>query len=102
MTLGRMMTRRVCLSFGLALAVACLLAAKRAGPTPDPDGIGIVYVYFPSLCAAPGDASDCHEIQQVSRPSFTSMEACLAHADDELSQAHNPRVMASCMKQREG
>ena len=96
------MTKRFCLSFGVALAVATVLLTHRDGPTPDPDGPGVVYVYFPSLCAEPGDPSDCHEISRPPRPSFDSMAACSAHADAELRQEHNPRLMASCMRQREG
>jgi hypothetical protein len=102
MNIKRIMTMRFCLSFGVTLAVASVLLEQRSGPAPNPEGAGIVYVYFSSLCAMPGDASDCHEIPQPKRPSFGSMAACSAHADVELQMAHNPRVMASCMKQREG
>jgi hypothetical protein len=101
MSIRRLMTKRLCLSFGATLIVAGVLAAQRTGPAPDPEGMGIVYVYYPSLCAQPGDSRDCHEIKQPARPSFDSMAACSAYADVELSEAHNPRVMASCMKQRE-
>jgi hypothetical protein len=101
MNIRRMMTKRFCLSIGATLAVASVLAVERSGPAPDPEGSGIVYVYFPSLCAAPGDPRDCHEIDRPVRPSFSSMAACSAHADVELQQEHNPRLMASCMKQRE-
>ena len=101
MNVKRMMSKRFCLSIGVMLAVASVLVAERSGPAPDPEGAGIVYVYFPSLCAAPGDARDCHEIERPVRPSFSSMAACSAYADVELSQEHNPRLMASCMKQRE-
>jgi hypothetical protein len=97
-----MMTTRFCLSLGVALAVAAGLGAQRAGPAPNPEGAGIVYVYFPSLCAAPGDPSDCREIQRPARPAFDTMAACSAYADEALNQEHNPRIMASCMKQREG
>ena len=101
MNIRRMMTKRFCLSIGAALAVTSVLIAERSGPAPNPEGVGVVYVYFPSLCAAPGDPRDCHEIPRPSRPSFSSMAACSAHADDELRQEQNPRLMASCMKQRE-
>jgi hypothetical protein len=30
------------------------------------------------------------------------MAACSAHADAELRIENNPRIMASCMRQREG
>jgi hypothetical protein len=95
------MTMRFCLSFGAALSVASVLMTHQSGSTPNLEGQGIVYVYFPSLCAAPGDSSDCHEIARPVRPSFESMAACSAFADAELRQEHNPRLMASCMKQRE-
>jgi hypothetical protein len=96
-----MMTKRFCLSFGAALAVASVLVTHRAGPVPNPEGTGVVYVYFPSLCAAPGDPSDCHEVPLPVRPSFESMAACSAYADVQLRHEQNPRVMASCMRQRE-
>ena len=101
MSIKRIMTMRFCLSIGAALAVASVLVTHRGERASNLEGAGIVYVYFPSLCAAPGDSSDCHEVQQPARPSFDSMAACSAYADVELQQAHNPRVMASCMKQRE-
>jgi hypothetical protein len=97
-----MMTMRLCLSVGVTLAVASVLIEQRSGPAPDPEGTGVVYVYFPSLCAAPGDKRDCREIPQPSRPSFESMAACSAYADVELREARNPRLLATCMKQREG
>ena len=93
---------RFCLPLGLALAVAVGLGAQRSGPAPNPEGPGIVYVYFPSLCAAPGDPSDCREIPHPPRPSFDTMAACWAYADGALRQENNPRIMASCMKQRQG
>ena len=102
MNIKRLMTMRFCLSFGAALAVTSVLVTQRSGPAPDPEGAGIVYVYFPSMCAAPGDASNCKEIPRPARPSFQSMAACSAYADVELRQENNPRVMASCMKEREG
>ena len=101
MTIRRIMTTRFCLSLGAALTVATVLVTHRAGPAPDPEGAGIVFVYFPSLCAAPGDASDCRELPRPARPSFDSMAACWAYADAELRQEHNPNLLASCMKQRE-
>jgi len=102
MNLRRLMNMRFCLSFGLALGVTTVLVTHRGEPVGNLEGPGIVYVYFPSLCAAPGDASDCKEIPRPSRPAFSSMAACSAYADQELKNEHNPRVMASCMKQREG
>jgi len=97
----RILTKRFCLSMGAALTVAAVLVTHRGGPAPNPEGAGIVYVYFPSLCAVPGDARDCRELPGRDRPAFRSMAACSAHADVELNREHNPRLMASCMKQRE-
>jgi hypothetical protein len=101
MSIKRMVTKRFCLAFGAALTVAGVLVTQSSGSTVDPLNAGVVYVYFPSLCAAPGDSNDCREIPQPKRPSFESMEACSAHADVELRRDHDPRVMASCMRQRE-
>jgi hypothetical protein len=97
-----MLTKRFCLSFGLALVVAGGLVAQRSGPAPELEGPGIVYVYYPSLCVTPGDSSDCKEISRGARPSFLTMADCMAHADIALREEHNPRVMASCLKEREG
>jgi len=102
MTLKPIITKQFCLFFGASLAVASLLLAHRDGPAPDPEGPGVVFVYFPSLCAQAGDPNDCHEISRSSRPSFESMAACSAYADAELRHESNPRLMASCMKQHEG
>jgi hypothetical protein len=95
------LTKQFCLLFGASLAVASLLLTHREGPAP-PEGLGVVFVYFPSICAQAGDPSDCHEISGSARPSFESMAACSAYADAELRHESNPRLMASCMKQREG
>jgi hypothetical protein len=102
MNIRPIMTRRFCLSVGVALAVAAVLVTHRGGPAREPEGEGVVFVYFPSLCATPGDASDCHEIPRPARPAFASMAACSAYADTQLRLENNPRLMASCMKQREG
>jgi len=101
MSIKRLMTARFCLGIGAALAFASVLGAQRSGPTPSEEGQGVVYVYFSSLCAAPGDARDCQEVPQTVRPSFESMAACGAHANGVLSQEHNPRLLASCMRVRE-
>ena len=101
MSIKRMMTKRFCLAFGAALAVAGVLGSQSSGSAQSAENAGVVFVYFPSLCAAPGDSRDCREIPQPKRPSFDSMAACSAHADAELRQVHDPRVMASCMRQRE-
>jgi hypothetical protein len=102
MSIKRIMSMRFCLSFGLALGVTTVLVTHRGAPAGNLEGPGIVYVYYPSMCATPGDSSDCKEIQRPSRPAFSSMAACSAYADIELKSSHNPRVMASCMKEREG
>jgi hypothetical protein len=92
---------RFCLSLGAALAVAIMLVVNRGQPVTNLEGPGIVFVYFPSLCAAPGDSRDCHEIPRDARPAFDSMAACSAYADVRLREENNPSLMASCMKQRE-
>ena len=92
---------RFCMSLSAALAVAVMLVANRGQPVLNLEGAGIVYVYFPSLCAAPGDSRDCQEIRHPTRPAFGSMAACSAYADVQLRQENNPKLMASCMKQRE-
>jgi len=101
MSIRHIMTKRLCLSFGVALAVASALVSHRGGPAPNIEGAGIVYVYFPSLCATAGDSRDCHEIPRPARPAFETMAACSAYADVELRREQNPKLMASCMKQRE-
>jgi len=102
MSIRTMMTKRFCLSIGAALAVASVLVTHRGEPAADPQGKGIVFVYFPSLCAAAHDARDCHEISRPERPGFESMAACSAYANMELRRESNPRIMASCMQEREG
>lgn len=101
MSTRRAVTTRFCLSLAAALAIASLLAMHRGGAAPEPVEHGVVFVYFPSLCAAPGDPRDCHEIRRLARPAFASMAACSAFADRQLHAEHNPRLMASCMKERE-
>jgi len=98
----RIMTRRLFLSLAVAMAVTGILVAHRGEPASNPDGPGVVYVYFPSLCATPGDPADCHELPRPDRPSFQSMEACSAHANAELRRENNPKLMASCMRRQEG
>jgi hypothetical protein len=101
MTIKKLMTMRLCLSFGAALSVASVLVSQRTGPAPNLEGQGIVFVYFPSMCAAANDASNCHVMVRPERPAFSSMQDCWAHADAELRRANDPRVLASCMKERE-
>ncbi len=102
MRIRHLLTKRFCLSFGVTVAVATVLVTHRGRPAPTPEGDGVVFVYFPSLCADPGDASNCREIRRPARPAFSTMAACSAYADVQLRQENNPRLMASCMKQREG
>ncbi len=101
MKLRQIMSLRLCLSFGAALTFASVLVAHRDGPVKGAEDQGIVYVYFPSMCAAPGDARDCREIPVAARPGFASQDACFAHADVELERAADPRVLASCLRERE-
>jgi len=102
MSLRHILNKRFCLAFVVTLAVAAVLVTHRGRPAPNPEGDGVVFVYFPSLCANPGDASNCREIPRPARPAFSTMAACSAYADVQLRQENNPRLMASCMKQREG
>src|ERR1700722_1639832 len=102
MRMKSIITKRLCLAVGGAGIIAGVLGTHRGGPVPSPDGDGVVFVYFPSLCAAPGDSSNCREIPHPERPAFSTMAACSAYADVQLRQENNPRLMASCMKQREG
>ena len=101
MIIKNMMTKRFCLALGAALSVTGVLVSQKTGPAPDPEGSGIVYVYYASLCAMAGDSRDCQEVLRPARPAFDSMAVCALHADGELGRAHNPRLMASCLKQRE-
>jgi hypothetical protein len=101
MVVRRIMTRRFCLAFGVALTVASVLVTQRPDPASGLEGQGVVFVYFASHCSVAGDSRDCREIVTPSRPAFESMAACSAHADVELQSAHDPKLMASCMKLRE-
>lgn len=102
MRIRTILTPRLCLTFAATVVVAAVLVTHRSRPTPNPEADGVVFVYFPSLCANPGDASNCREIPGPARPAFSTMAACSAYADVQLRHENNPRLMASCMKQREG
>ena len=103
MSIRSVMTKRFCLALGTTLVVTAVLVTHRGSSAPSlGSGEGVVFVYFPSLCAAPGDSSNCREIPGPARPGFSTMEACSAYADVQLQQENNPRLMASCMRQREG
>jgi len=62
---------------------------------------GIVWVYYTSVCAKPGDSSHCRQTSTSFRPSFPSLQACSAFRDADLSQHGNPRLLGSCLRQRE-
>jgi hypothetical protein len=74
---------------------------SRASASDATAGRGIVWVYYTSLCAAPGDSSDCKQVSVPARRSFPSLEACSAFRNVDLSQNHNPRLLGSCLRQRE-
>ena len=95
------MNMRLCLSFGAALTFASVLLTHREGPPPEAEKKGEVFVYFPSMCAAPGDARDCKEMPQPFRPGFETMKDCFAYADVELARANDPKVLASCKREKE-
>ena len=102
MKIRRFMNLRLCISFGAALTVASVLLSHREVAARDAAAeAAVVFVYFPSLCATPLDASDCRELPQSARPAFGSMAACFAYADRELARVQDPRVLASCLKQKE-
>lgn len=79
---------------GFALAEA----QPKTAITISPDA---VWVYYTSLCARPGDASECTVVQTSQRPTFGSHQACSAHRDSDLGREPNPRLMGSCQKQHE-
>jgi predicted ATPase len=100
MRLASPLKSRLCLLLGGAAAVAGFLAYGRTVSVP-PSNDRVVWVYFASLCAAPGDASDCTEIKQPIRRAFASQEACSAYRDVDLNHLANPRLLGSCLRQHE-
>ena len=101
MRLSGLLRTRVCLPIGGAAAVLGFLTLSPQPPTSMPTSVGIVWVYYASMCATPGDSNDCQTIKVQVRPQFVTQEACAAHRDAELSQHANPRLMGSCLRQRE-
>jgi len=98
MRLRSLLQLRVCLFAAGSLSFAGLLALNH--DTPLPPSAGIVWVYHTSLCAIPGDASDCTPVGG-SQSIFDSMEACAAHRSLNLEQAGNPRLLGTCARQHE-
>lgn len=83
-----------------ALTVTGVLSMGHTAAVPA-EAEGIVWVYYTSVCARPGDASDCKEVVSPARRSFENLEACSAFRDKDLAEAGNPRLLGSCLKQRE-
>jgi hypothetical protein len=100
MRLMSLLRPRLSLPLGGAAIVAGFLAYGHTAPAQAPGGT-IIWVYYTSLCAAPGDDSACTEIKQPVRRSFDSLEACSAYRDTDLGRAANPRVLGSCLRQHE-
>jgi hypothetical protein len=97
----RSLLRPAALLFGTgALSVTGILAMGHTSAPPPPDE-GVVWVYFESMCATPGDATDCKEIVASARLSFDTIEACDAHRDKALAAANDPRLLGSCLRQHE-
>jgi len=101
MRLSALFRTRFCLPIGGAAAILGVLTLSPQPPTSMPTSVGIVWVYYASMCAAPGDSSDCQIIKVPVRPQFVTQEECATHRDAELSQHANPRLMGSCLRQRE-
>jgi len=91
---------RFCLPLGAVALVGVFALGQGPSVQPQSD-VGAVWVYFTSLCAKAGDASDCAEVKTETRPSFGSLEACSLHRDQDLSKNSNPRLLGSCLRQRE-
>jgi hypothetical protein len=101
MRLSGLLRTRFCLPIGGAAALLGVLTLSPQPPTSMPTSVGIVWVYYASLCTNPGDSSDCQIITVPARPQFVTQEDCAAHRDAELSRHSNPRLMGSCLRQRE-
>lgn len=82
-------------------AVVSVLAMGHGVPSPFADQDKIIWVYYTSLCANAGDSSDCKLVTGSERPAFESHDACSSFRDADLGREHNPRLMGSCLKQRE-
>jgi hypothetical protein len=82
------------------LSLAGIVSAALSTPSTIPER-SIVWVYYTSLCEKPLDTSNCRQIPQPVRPAFNSLEACSAYREADLAAARNPRLLGSCLKQRE-
>jgi hypothetical protein len=60
-----------------------------------------VWVYYTSLCAAPGDDSNCRPVERHARPGFPTLESCAAFRAADLDRSANPRLMGTCERLRE-
>jgi hypothetical protein len=98
----RVVSKSAFLLCSLAASVALVLLTHRSGPEGNQKQEGVVYVYFPSLCDAPGAFEECHEVLGASRPAFESMGACATYANGELRRQNNPKLIANCVWRREG
>ncbi len=92
--------RRFCLPFGITTGFVALLASGRAEMPQPPTDQGIVWVYYASMCAKPGDASDC-KVVTGTRVGFSTPDACDAYRNDALARAANPRLLGFCAKEHE-
>jgi hypothetical protein len=100
MRLKSLLRSRVCLPLAGAGLVATLLAGRH-GTSSDPPDQGVVWVYYTSLCAEPGDNRACSEIRQPIRQAFDRLEACDAYRTRDLDRAGNPRLLGSCLRLHE-
>jgi hypothetical protein len=97
----RSFLRPAALLFGTGVLSVTGLLVMGHTAAPSPPDEGVVWVYFESVCARPGDSSDCTEIKTPVRRSFDSFEACDAYGDKALAEANDPRRLASCLRQHE-
>ena len=89
------------LPLAFAVSMATWLATAVSHRTPQRQDDGVVWVYVSALCASPGDASDCQPNGPAAIRTFGTREACAAYLDADLRRAGNPRLMGSCLRQRE-
>jgi hypothetical protein len=88
------------LPLAFAVSMATWLATAVSHRIPHQDD-GVVWVYVSALCASPGDSRDCQWNGQATIRNFRTRDACAAYLDADLSRAGNPRLMGSCLRQRE-
>jgi hypothetical protein len=91
---------RFCLPFGITTGFVALLASGRVEMPQGPTDLGVVWVYYSSMCAAPGDGSDCKAIIGT-RVGFDTPLACDTYRNDALARAADPRVMGVCAKEHQ-